>query len=168
MGCQLFFRGVPPEGGGGTKKKFARIFFHTPPPEPRVTMHEGNHFVAVLRPIRALVSAWVQAYVRGVCVCWCRRRWYQKAMSGMACQCEPVDGWALSGTLNFALNTLDRGLGVMQGRAGVAMEGGLGHRFPLCLLEPQLLKGPHPCALRPAWALRSVAGGSSRGGKKCS
>ena len=31
MGCQLFFRGVPPEGEGGTKKKFARIFFHRPP-----------------------------------------------------------------------------------------------------------------------------------------
>ena len=30
-GSQLFFRGVPPEGGGGTKKKFAK-FFRTPKP----------------------------------------------------------------------------------------------------------------------------------------
>ena len=31
MGCQLCFRGVPPEGGGGVRKKNSRKFFSMAP-----------------------------------------------------------------------------------------------------------------------------------------
>ena len=43
MGCQLFFRGVPPEGGGDTEN--SRDFF--PPPPPMDAPVPFNKYVSV-------------------------------------------------------------------------------------------------------------------------